>query len=880
MLKRTVFSTPRTAEFLELGALQSQTGQPVSGFGDVVIKELLDNALDAAETAGQRPQVGLGISPTGADDVVYVTVTDNGAGLPGEVIERILDFNNTVSDKASLRSPTRGMQGNAFKTLLGIPYALRVTAPVVIEALGVRHEIAVRADPIDGVAIDYTKTTSPRMLGTRVSVPMPADKATPAKAADWLQKFALFNPHAQFVEHGHRPSPEGVAFYKPTAGERWRKPLPTDATSAHHYDQAALTKLIYGHIREHQRGGRDLPLREFVTTFAGLTAHARAKKVAAAVPGITHLSGFKDRPEMVGVLLAAMKENSKPSKPADLGQVNRDHYLQVIDQAFGLDQGWFARKQLIDHAGIPWVIEVACARTQRPGTVSFGVNYSATFGDPLNHTHLIGEHASSFGAYSFLGAYDAAPSATNQQLRAVAVHLICPAPQFTDKGKTTLAVPREVTEACAQALATAAKALHKAKKSDQRARTAKERAQAREAERAVKEGKAVWLNKKEAVFKVLPEAIRQVRGGADLSFSSHTLFYKIRPLALKLLRPGATLDASHVEQMLIPEWEREHGPIAGLYREPRGILHHPHDPDGERDLRLGTLTVAQYIPPQWSYNKILVIEKAGLWPPIRDARIAERYDMAVILTEGYGTAACRDLLAKLPTGQVQIFVLHDADPDGYNIARTLGEETERMPDHRVEIIDIGLHVEHAQDIGLETEPFIRSSALPTGLVGQLSPTALAWFTGKPISLDHLGQAKKWQGKRVELNAFTSPELIAYIEERLVRHGAAGKVVPPDQILRDEAAQWVRIYTQRIVEEAIAEMINPDDIARQVRASLDLEPLTTVTGADVVAHLNAHPHRPWNEAVSNTVHDRVRPHRPELKNLARQLLAGQGTASNQ
>ena len=54
-VKRTVFATPRAGEFLELRALQAQTGQPLDAFGHVVVKELLDNALDAAETAGRAP---------------------------------------------------------------------------------------------------------------------------------------------------------------------------------------------------------------------------------------------------------------------------------------------------------------------------------------------------------------------------------------------------------------------------------------------------------------------------------------------------------------------------------------------------------------------------------------------------------------------------------------------------------------------------------------------------------------------------------------------------------------------------------------------------------------------------------------------------------
>jgi light-regulated signal transduction histidine kinase (bacteriophytochrome) len=142
MSGRQVFDTPRAAEFLELRALQSQTGQHADRFGDVVVKELLDNALDAAESAGTAPEVEMAVAVRG--DVQLVTVTDNGPGLPAEVVERILDFNVLVSDKAAYRSPTRGAQGNAFKTLLGIP---GVRAEVEREGCGMttyRRRLAVR----------------------------------------------------------------------------------------------------------------------------------------------------------------------------------------------------------------------------------------------------------------------------------------------------------------------------------------------------------------------------------------------------------------------------------------------------------------------------------------------------------------------------------------------------------------------------------------------------------------------------------------------------------------------------------------------------------------------------------------------------------------
>jgi DNA topoisomerase VI subunit B len=49
---RTHFSVSRAAEYFDVKELQAQTGQPVSAFGEVVLKELLDNSLDACESAG------------------------------------------------------------------------------------------------------------------------------------------------------------------------------------------------------------------------------------------------------------------------------------------------------------------------------------------------------------------------------------------------------------------------------------------------------------------------------------------------------------------------------------------------------------------------------------------------------------------------------------------------------------------------------------------------------------------------------------------------------------------------------------------------------------------------------------------------------------
>jgi hypothetical protein len=241
VLERRTFSVSRAADFLEVRALVSQTGQPEHRFGDVVVKELLDNALDACKTAGVQPKITVTVEADG--DTQRVTVADNGSGIPPEVAARILDYSTLTSDKALYRSPCRGAQANALKTIIGIRYALGVAEPVVIEARRIRHVIAVGLDAVGKADVVHVTEDSARTEGTSVSVPLPASMAP--DATGWVRGYALVNPHASFTvaEHGHDDDGEDPAIYKATAAGGWRKPVPADPTSAWWYDDQAFAKL-------------------------------------------------------------------------------------------------------------------------------------------------------------------------------------------------------------------------------------------------------------------------------------------------------------------------------------------------------------------------------------------------------------------------------------------------------------------------------------------------------------------------------------------------------------------------------------------------------------------------------------------------------------
>ena len=108
----------RLAEFTSRAELVNQTGHAIDEWPLVQMKELVDNAIDAAEEAGVPPMVEIAVSSTG------ITVTDNGAGLGEEAIVDILDYSSRTSSREAYVSPTRGAQGNALETLLAMPFVL------------------------------------------------------------------------------------------------------------------------------------------------------------------------------------------------------------------------------------------------------------------------------------------------------------------------------------------------------------------------------------------------------------------------------------------------------------------------------------------------------------------------------------------------------------------------------------------------------------------------------------------------------------------------------------------------------------------------------------------------------------------------------------
>jgi hypothetical protein len=809
--------TSLAADFFTVATLETQTGFAEEWFPDVVLKELLDNALDACETAGVAPRVDIHVDPR--DGMIAITVADNGSGIAPDTVHQIVDFTSRTSDKAVYRKPSRGAQGNALKTILGIVSALS-GHPLVIESDGVRHAISARLRAGGFVDINHETTPCPRIQGTTIGAIVQGQNLWLYGHA-WVQAFARFNPHATFTctewqesgegdedddgaEHAQSRWREVTTFYRPsvTYPQDWRKFVPTDAASPHWYTPETMRLLVNAYIASDQAAGIETLVRSLVREFRGLSSTQKAAAVLQSLPGIRRMVDLEDRPDLVASLHATMCHLTTPAKPEVLGAIGAAHLADRL----GVDgaRSWYHRVVGLTDEGQPFVLEVSVVERDQPGGVTYGLNFSPTPGqtDPFARFALEGGKVQGRGIAGYLANAHVRvthPTFDDSGIPAsVAVHLTAPGLSFAERGKATLsALPQQIRDGLGEALWRTTKVLYadgEARRKD-RAKAERQR-DARQQER-LRQERVQRFTLKDAVFAVLPEAYAFATGNGARPVGARGLMYQIRPRIQSLT--DKVLDDNYCTQMLIPEYERLHGPLARLYYEPRGTLYEPH---GGVAVPLGTREVAGYAVPSWDFDKILFVEKTGLYPVLADAQLGNRYDMAIIASNGFGSVACRRLLERASRAHgCHVFVLHDADDAGYNIARTLAAETRRMPGHHIDVIDLGLKFEEGLALGIVPETYTRTRALPTGLEPVLNGRERAAFRGRPV-----GQ-RKWICERIELNALSSPQLIAYIESGLATHGATGKVIPPEEMLRANAAETAQEELGALVHAEISRRLD-------------------------------------------------------------------------
>jgi hypothetical protein len=452
-LTRVPFTVSRLMEFCTRRELVNQTGHDVYEWPLVVLKELVDNALDAAEEAETAPVISIAVKGKS------IVIKDNGPGIPAKTIDGILDYSSRVSSREAYASPTRGAQGNALKTVLAMAYVLNerrgeeASGKTIIEANGLAHHITFAVDHIkQEPKIQHTTRPSSVVRGTRITVNLPAfqsdgyetDIVEDSKGhfLQLAESYAWLNPHLSLRLSWNGESKINIKASNPT----WNKWLPSWPTSAHWYDNSRFRRYMAAHIAN--RG--NITVREFISEFRGMTGTAKQKAVLAET-GASHVSlhnffGLhKANTGNIAKLLAALKKHTKPVPPAELGIIGKEHFYRLIEAAGGDLKTFTYNRKLGETGGVPRVIEFAFG-IHRDGLTAgrgpsrkdiIGVNWSPGINNPFRQ---LGRNGVGYDAIL------AEVRANTSQPVIAVLHVTCPRIAYTDRGKSAIVVEGNIED--------------------------------------------------------------------------------------------------------------------------------------------------------------------------------------------------------------------------------------------------------------------------------------------------------------------------------------------------------------------------------------------------------------------------------------------------
>ncbi len=438
-------------EFCTRRELQNQTGHGVEQWPLVVLKELVDNALDACEEAEVAPVISIAVEPGS------IVVEDNAAGIKTSTIKSILDYTIRVSSREAYVSPTRGAQGNALKTILAMGYVLdrerqdgnaEAVGVTIIETRGIEHRIEFRVDHVNNEPrIAHTTSPSPVKIGSRITIDWPVIEYGGATLLDYAQGefirlaegYVWFNPHLTLRGSWYGKEFINVAATNPD----WKKWGPRNPTTPHWYDEIRLQRYLAAHVARDRALRRNRTVREFIAEFRGLSGTAVQRKVLEEV-GCSHqsLAAFFGAEQVnragIAKLLASMRKHTKPVAPKHLGVIGEDHLKQHFLAAGGnADTFKYQQRKGATSEGIPYIVEFAFGLHQsgltQGGSISrkfiTGANWSVGISNPFRAFGATGE-----GLESTLAKVRA--NATTPVI--CALHLASAYIQYADSGKSSI----------------------------------------------------------------------------------------------------------------------------------------------------------------------------------------------------------------------------------------------------------------------------------------------------------------------------------------------------------------------------------------------------------------------------------------------------------
>ncbi|MFL5268645.1 MAG: hypothetical protein ACJ8AH_18980 [Stellaceae bacterium] len=354
---------------------------------------------------------------------------------------------------------------------------------------------------------------------------------------------------------------------------------------------------------------------------------------------------------------------------------------------------------------------------------------------------------------------------------------------------------------------------------------------------------------KDAAFDVMEDAYLHASSNGTLPVNARQIYYAARRQILHETGRDS-LESGYFLQTLLRDYMATYD--CDNWRinwDARGHFSEPHT---RRVISLGTSEVLEYLDgrlkpgapkidtdglyptlgPENRYETVLFIEKEGFDPQLEAALVADRFDIAMMSTKGMSVSAARLLLDHLALrGVTKVLVLHDFDVSGFSIFGTLGTSSRvHRFRNQIPLVDIGLRLPDVD-----------------GLLSERYATKNDWSKVSATLRRHGASTEEiafLRTARVELNALTSGDFIAFLERKFEQHGVA-KVLPDADTLERHAR---RIIERRLVDETLRKAM--PGISKRVAA----KKLPKDLGQRIAAALRQDPELSWDGALPDALDD--------------------------
>lgn len=713
------YKTAIIADYFTEDELVKRIGLSKAYWDDVVMKELIDNALDSIEPLPEKCiDVLCGING--------ISIFDNGSGISKDTVKIIYDFNYYVSKNRHFVTASRGKQGNGLKTIISICF-INKWRLLWHTNDGVILETFIDADRAkDGVIdVEFKELGTTDKRGVEI---MGFSHHYDNFYKNYIYYYGVCNTDVTFNLSYFRMKYQKKATTEPVDKSK--------NISLSFYDYDTYKRFI----RDTQDG--ETTYKQFLGEYFG-TRIKNASQIKCKIKDID----FEDDEFIKDFLMLKDSQQSKK-------------YTLLKNQTIGLDNVINTNMIIEDGESniglndriIPCIIEFSVHKntfkndSDKKSTVDIEcyVNNTITYND--------GWSISFDGGYYKIGnktkyARNLYELLSDYNNFSFSFHIISPYLRFLDAGKTEIDISSFFNELLDK--------LNKA--------IAKEN-------RTFSSGNK-RVNNRAIMRDYVTEAFNRASNNGRYAITARQIWYKMREIAPIVEKKNTYSDFT---QNILTEWIDENPECEDKINfSDRGNFY----VDGSQ-IGLGTANVRNFINSlgkssntfecyggisntmhieanfdlEYKYDKVLYIEKTGFDAIFRAEKIGEKYNMIIVSGQGFSTRAAKTLLYEVQQRGLKLYCLHDLDISGVFIFDSFKNVNAKFK-YEIPIEDLGVTFEDVEKYGIEPER-VEIKKEDTNKLQSLPYQYQKFFDG----------GDKY--RRVELNAFTTEQMLEILDRKL------------------------------------------------------------------------------------------------------------------